>query len=208
MTDLADFLEELSSAQPVPGGGSVAALECALGASLLVMVSNLTLGRKKYADVETRVLEIRGEAERLRERATQLSDEDVLAYGRVAGVLAMPRETDAQKVERRESMQAALKGAVEPPLATMATAGGVLDLAADLMRIGNRSAISDVGTAAGAARAGFDAALLNVEINLASISDAQWVESIRVRLDSFSPVADRADAIAEYVLAAIRSSVK
>ena len=185
MSDLTEFLEELSSAKPVPGGGSVAALQCALGASLLIMVANLTLGRKKYADAESRVLEIRAEAERLRDRATRLADEDAEAYGQVAGVLAMPRETDAQKAARRESMEAALKGAVEPPLATMAVAQDVLDLAADLMVIGNRSAISDVGTAAGAARAGYDAALLNVEINLASISDMEWTQSVRAKFDSF-----------------------
>ncbi len=205
MTDLNEFIEQLSSANPVPGGGSVAALECALGASLLAMVTNLTLGRRKYAEVAERVTQIREEALSLRARALSLADEDVEAYGRVARVLGMPRETDAEKAERREHMQSALKGAVGPPLETMTTATRVLDLAAELMEIGNRSAISDVGSAAGAARAGFDAALLNVEINLASIADAPWVHDIRKTVDSFPPVAERADTISNYVLAAIRN---
>jgi formiminotetrahydrofolate cyclodeaminase len=205
VTDLDEFMEQLSSADPVPGGGSVAALECALGASLLIMVANLTVGRKKYADVEDRVSNIREESVALRVRSARLADDDVAAYGRVARVLDMPRETDVQKMERRDHMQTALKGAVEPPLGTMVAAARILDLAADLMVIGNRSAISDVGTAAGAARAGFEAAFLNVEINLRSISDAEWVQSIRAKLAPFPPVADRANAIAEYVLAAIRS---
>lgn len=205
MTDLSDFLKELSSANPVPGGGSVAALECALGSSLLIMVGNLTIGRKKYAAAEERVAQIREEALALQTRAVRLADEDVEAYGRVARVLGMPRDTDAEKAERREHMQAALKGAVEPPLATMATATRILDLAAELMVLGNQSAISDVGSAAGAARAGFEAALLNVEINLASISDAEWVRHVRQTVDSLPPAAIRADTIATYVLAAIRS---
>jgi formiminotetrahydrofolate cyclodeaminase len=81
----------------------------------------------------------------------------------------------------------------------------VLDLAAELMMIGNKSAISDVGTAAGAARSGFEAAFLNVEINLASIEDATWVQDVRSTLAGFPPVAERADAIARHVLAVIRS---
>jgi len=205
VTDLDEFLEQLSSASPVPGGGSVAALQCALGASLLVMVANLTLGRKRYAEVEERASSIREEALALRSRAVRLADEDVEAYGRVAGVLDLPRDTDFQKSERRERMQAALKGAVEPPLATMSAAARILELAADLMVIGNQSAISDVGTAAGAARAGFEAALLNLEINLASISDTEWVENVRAEVAAFPRVEDRAASIADHVLAAIRS---
>lgn len=205
MTDLNEFMEQLSSANPVPGGGSVAALECALGASLLAMVTNLTLGRRKYAEAEERVTQVREEALLLQARAMSLAEEDVEAYGRVARVLGMPRETDAEKEARREHMQAALKGAIAPPLETMAAAARVLDLAAELMVIGNRSAISDVGSAAGAARAGFDAALLNVEINLASISDAEWVQDVRRTVGTFPPIAERADTIATYVLAAIRS---
>jgi formiminotetrahydrofolate cyclodeaminase len=205
LTDIEDFMQQLSSANPVPGGGSVAALECAMGAALLAMVANLTLGRKKYAEVEERVARIRDEALALRERASRLVDEDVEAYGNVSRVLEMPRDTDAQKALRQEHMQEALKGAVEPPLQTMNTASRVLDLAAELMMIGNRSAISDVGTAAGAVRSAFDAALLNVEINLASIQDEAWVQKVRSTVDCFPPVAERSDDVGRHVLAVIRS---
>jgi formiminotetrahydrofolate cyclodeaminase len=102
-------------------------------------------------------------------------------------------------------MQAALRGAVEPPLQTMQTASRLLDLAAELMVIGNKSAISDVGAAAAAARSGFDGALLNVEINLASIEDATWVQDVRSTVAGFPPTAERADAISRHVLTVIRS---
>jgi methenyltetrahydrofolate cyclohydrolase len=205
VTDLDEFMERLSSADPVPGGGSVAALECAMGAALLAMVANLTVGRKKYADVEERAGQIRDEALGLRARAVSLADEDAQAYGRVADVLALPRDTEDQKTTRRDRMQRALQGAVSPPLETMSSASRVLDLAADLMTIGNRSAISDVGTAAGAARSSFDAARLNVEINLASIHDDVWVGGIRSKLNDFPSAATRADEISRYVLSVIRS---
>lgn len=205
MTDLDEFMERLSSADPVPGGGSVAALECAMGAALLAMVANLTVGRKRYADVEERAGQIRDEALGLRARALSLADEDAQAYGQVADVLTLPRDTEDQKTVRRDRMQRALQGAVAPPLETMSSASRVLDLATDLMTIGNRSAISDVGTAAGAARSSFDAARLNVEINLASIHDEVWVRRIRSKLNDFPSAATRADAISRHVLSVIRS---
>lgn len=205
MTDIEDFMAQLSSANPVPGGGSVAALECAMGAALLAMVANLTVGRKKYEEVEARAIQIRDEAMALRERASRLVHEDIEAYEIVSRVLQMPKDTNAHKALRRERMQAALKGAVEPPLQTMKTASRLLDLAAELMLIGNRSAISDVGTAAGAARSGFDGALLNVEINLASIGDGAWVQNVRSTVDGFPPIATRWDEVTRHVLAVIRS---
>jgi formiminotetrahydrofolate cyclodeaminase len=176
-----------------------------MGAALLAMVGNLTVGRKKYADVEEHAAAIRDEALALCSRASALADEDVEAYGRVAQVLALPKDTEEQKAARRDRMQDALKGAVEPPLETMALASRVLDLAVELMTIGNRSAISDVGTAAGAARSAFDAARLNVEINLASIRDDAWVRSMRARMDEFPSAAHRADEVSRYVLTVIRS---
>lgn len=205
VTDIDEYMEQLSSDSPVPGGGSVAALECAMGASLLAMVANLTAGRKKYASVQDRIADIRDEALALRARASALAVEDTEAYARVSRVLTMPKDTERQRVERSEHMQAALKGAVEPPLQTMKVASRILDLAAELALIGNTSAISDVGTAVGAIRAGFDGAFLNVEINLASIKDAAWVAGIRTTVNNVSPVEERAQEITRHVLSVIRS---
>jgi formiminotetrahydrofolate cyclodeaminase len=97
VTDIEHFMEQLSSSSPVPGGGSVAALQCAMAAALLAMVANLTIGRKKYADVAERANQIRDEALALRKRASRLADDDVEAYAKVSQVLEMPRDTDKRR---------------------------------------------------------------------------------------------------------------
>ena len=111
------FLDELASAAPAPGGGSVAALSGALGASLASMVCNLTIGKKKYADVEDEMKEILTQSEALRAELTRLLEDDVAAFSRVSEAMKMPRDTDEQKAARKDALQAALKGA---------TAAGIL----------------------------------------------------------------------------------
>ena len=179
------FLEELSSAAPVPGGGSVAALEVAMAAALLAMVANLTVGRKRYAHVQSQVMDARERATTLCHSAAALVHEDTQAYGRVADALALPRATDEERAERQRQVQEALKGAVGPPLRTMQVAVEVARLAGELVDTGNASAVSDVGTAVLAARASFAAGRLNVAINLSAIRDAEWTAGVRETLESF-----------------------
>jgi formiminotetrahydrofolate cyclodeaminase len=202
--DLDAFLQSLASADPVPGGGSVAALQAALAASLLAMVANLTLGKKRYEHVQERVRALRDDALALSEEARRLIDEDAEAYGAVARAMALPRDGEEEKAERRATIQAALKDAAEPPIRTMRVASRVLDLAGELAEIGNRSAISDVGSAAEAARAGYEAAKLNVEINLAAVRDEAWVADTRARMNEIPSAAARAQETAGRTLALIR----
>jgi formiminotetrahydrofolate cyclodeaminase len=159
-----------------------------MAAALLVMVSNLTIGRKKFAAVESEVTEIRAETERLREVALKLVDDDVAAYQQVVDAMRLPRDTEEEKAARRSAVQAALKGAAGPPLRTMTAAADVLVQARELVGIGNPSAISDVGTAAAAARAGFHAARLNVEINVAGVHDEGWRQDTLKALASMPDV--------------------
>ncbi|MGI8826964.1 MAG: cyclodeaminase/cyclohydrolase family protein [Chloroflexota bacterium] len=188
MPDIERFLESLSSGEPIPGGGSVAALQTAMAASLLCMVANLTVGRKRYANVEEQVKGIREESSCLRDRAHTLIQEDSDAYGQVSQALGLPKQSDEEKAARQEAVQLALKGAVDPPLTTMRVAVEVLRLAGELAPIGNTSAASDVGTAALCARSGYASAALNVEINLQTIRDQEWVNAHRLQ------VRDLADA--------------
>lgn len=199
-----DFLDRLSSADPVPGGGSVAALQTAMGAALLVMVSGLTIGKKRYQSVQERVEMLSRQAVTARDRAVELAEDDAKAYGEVADVLSLPRNTDAEREYRRGRMQRALKGAVEPPLATMGVAANVLEIARELVAIGNSSAVSDVGSAALAARAGYWAARLNVDINLAAIVDAEWIARIRERLSTIPEPDDAEREIMAATQAVIR----
>jgi formiminotetrahydrofolate cyclodeaminase len=150
-----------------------------MGAALLVMVCDLTLGRKRFADVQDRAEKLRSEADALLRRATDLADEDAEAYGRVADAMAMPRETDAEKAARRDRLQEALKGAALPPLETMRVAAEVARLSSDLVSFGNPSAITDVGTASLVAAAAYGAARLNVLINLGAVQDGDWVSGLQ-----------------------------
>lgn len=186
MPDLQGFLDELAAGTPVPGGGSVAALEVALAAALVAMVAGLTVGRKRYADVHEQALQIRGTAEALRVEAIRLVQEDVDAYATVAEAMRLPRDSDDQKAQRRDRMQGALKGAVGPPLRTMRVSMEVGRLAEKLSEIGNRSALSDLGTAVLAARAGFEGARLNVETNLSAIDDPGWIAEVSGSLGGLS----------------------
>jgi formiminotetrahydrofolate cyclodeaminase len=179
-----EFLDSLASGDPVPGGGSVAALQAAMGAALLSMVANLTLGRKRFEAVHAEAETIRQRAVTLRDRANRLAGEDIEAYRAVAEAMALPRETEQEKASRRAQLQEALKAAAGPPLEVMRVASDSIDLASRMAEIGNPSAISDVGTAVLAARAAFLAARLNVEINVAAVRDEVWVADLRARLEA------------------------
>ena len=204
MPDIDEFLTDLASRAPVPGGGSVAGFEVAMGAALMHMVCELTLGREKFAAVEPRVREIRDQAAELQVHARSLVDADVEAFQRVAEAMKLPRETDQQKLERREAVQDALKGAVGPPLATMKSARDLMKLVPDLAAMGNPNAISDVGSAALAIDAGYFAAKLNVEINLAGIKDEAWVAEIRDQMPDDAVIDKGRQQTVDQVVKAIR----
>lgn len=191
----------------MPGGGSVAALETAMAGALLGMVANLTVGRKRYAAVQDRVVALRERAEALRARARELVDEDAAAYADVSKAMGLPRNTDDEKTFRTGVIQDALKAAVTPPLETMALALNVVALASEMIEVGNRSAASDVGTAVGAALAGFEAARLNVEINLASVSDSVWIKTTRAKLERMGAPHGTVDAVIARVESIIRGEV-
>lgn len=179
MPEIDEFLERLASSDAVPGGGSVAALEVAMGASLLAMVCGLTMGREKFQAVAGEIEEIHGQAVQIRDSAWKLVDADADAFSRVSEAMKLPRSSDEEKTCRRLAVQDALKGAVDPPLEAMRQAAAGIRLAQRLTPIGNPSAISDVGSAALSLQAGFHAARLNVDINLASIKDETYVGVVR-----------------------------
>ena len=182
----------------------MAALDAALAASLLAMVANLTLGRKRYLNVQQEVARIRDAAVGLRDHASTLVRRDSEAYRRVSGALALPKDTDAEKEGRQRALQEALKGAVDPPLETMRTAEQIILLAQDLVGIGNRSAVSDVGAAALIARSAYHAAQLNVEINLAAIRDGDWVSAVRATVRGRVDV----DALERQVLGRVHAFIR
>lgn len=168
---LADYLDRLASAEPEPGGGSVAALVGALAAGLLTMVADLTLGREKFAAVEEDMARLRSRAEELRAQLQELVTLDAQAYAAVAAAMKLPRETEAQAEERRRVLQEALVGAAKVPLRVAQAALEVARLCPEAAEKGNPNAVSDAGVAVLLADAAAQSAALNVKINLNWIED-------------------------------------
>jgi formiminotetrahydrofolate cyclodeaminase len=172
---LEKFLDELASHSPAPGGGSVAALAGAMGSALTSMVSRLTMGKKKYADVAIEMKKILEESERLRQQFTKLVDDDTTAFNKVIEAYGLPKETDDQKALRSAAIQEATKEAALVPLEAMKHVIDALALAKVIAEKGNVNSLSDVGVGALMLHAGCESAALNVQINLQSINDVDFV---------------------------------
>jgi formiminotetrahydrofolate cyclodeaminase len=168
---IAVYLDKLASGEPEPGGGSAAALAGALGAALVSMVTNLTLGKEKYAGVQDDIATIKQGSERLRHRLGELASLDADVYAAVAAAMKLPREDEQEKKVRRDVLQAALKRAAEVPTDVAEAAAEVARLALKAAEKGNTNAVSDAGVAVVFAEAAAQAAALNVKINLAWIED-------------------------------------
>ncbi|MFN2156441.1 MAG: cyclodeaminase/cyclohydrolase family protein [Anaerolineae bacterium] len=180
---LVDFLDALASSAPAPGGGSVAALAGALGAALVSMVCNLTLGKKKYADVQDKISALVERSETLRHELSDLLEADVEAYTGVSKAYGMPRETDEQKSARSAAIQEALKGATVVPMQVAEACVKVLDLCTPAAEMGNIYAVSDAGVAAVMAEGGLRSAALNVIININAIKDQAFADEMRQQLN-------------------------
>ena len=166
-----DFINELSSATATPGGGSVAALCGALGAALSVMVAGLTGGKEKFKDRWVSMEGIKGRADRLRDHLLGLVQQDTDAYQKVVAALRLPRDTEQQRISRREALQASLKKAAKVPLETLRTSEGLMEIAKQVTEQGDPSAITDAGAAIYLAYTAGVIAAYNVRINLSQIED-------------------------------------
>lgn len=175
-----NFLDELASNSPTPGGGSVAALAGALGAALISMVGNLTIGKKKYVDVEEDIKKIISSSEKLRYELSQLVEEDVKVFNNFMATYKMPKETEDEKRIRTEKIQESLIEAAKVPLKVAYKCLDILTLSQEIAEKGNINVVSDAGVAALMADAALHSAILNVKINLKMIK----VEKIKEELSS------------------------
>ena len=180
------FLDELASGAPTPGGGSVAALSAALAAGLLTMVCDLTIGKKQYAEFEDDARGLRQRAEAQRADLQALAQADVEVFGHLSAAYKLPRVTDADAASRRAAIQKVTRQATEVPLRIARATSALLPLCAPLARHGNRSAVSDVGVAVLLVQAAVPAALLNVEINLAVLEDQIFVRQTRAQVEDLT----------------------
>ena len=198
------WLDALASDTSTPGGGAAAALMIATGAALVEMVCGLTIGREKYREVEPLMIQTREKAAALRVTAESLHREDSAAFDAVSAAYALPKGTPEEKQARSAQIQEALRGATEVPLRTVVAGVELLDLAASIAQVANPNVISDVGAGTLAARAGTDAASLNVSINLASIKDQEYVAMQKAALEALLA---RAVVTTDQVLSVVRKAI-
>jgi glutamate formiminotransferase/formiminotetrahydrofolate cyclodeaminase len=174
------FLEELADAKPTPGGGSAAAYSGAMAAALTGMVARLTIGKKGYAEIENRMLELAAESDRVRSEMETAVEADAQAFNQVLSAYRLPKTTEEESGARAAAIEQATQHAAEVPLKVASGSLDVLKLAVELVRTGNKNAISDAAAAGAFARASIRAAELNVRINTQSLSQAEQAQ----RLDS------------------------
>lgn len=174
-----DFLEAVASDCPTPGGGSVAAVEGAFAASLVEMISRLTLGKEKFKEHEALMSSSLEEAYRLRMQLLELTDLDTEAYDNVTAAYRMPKGSDEEKAVRSSAIQHALKMATNIPLETMQRAQACLDIIGRIKGRINPNCDSDLNVAELSARASLQGAWQNVLTNLDGIKDPEFVEKTK-----------------------------
>lgn len=172
---LGEFTKRTAGKEPVPGGGSVAALAGAIAAALSGMVASLTIDKKGYEQHRPEMLSLFEKAEALRARLLDDIQRDCTSFDAYITALALPKETGRQKETRSAALQQALKAASAVPLEVAQTALEIMPLAKLAVQYGNANAVSDGVISAMMARTAVLAALCNVKINLGSIKDADYV---------------------------------
>lgn len=171
------FLDNLASKSATPGGGSAAAIMGAQGAALISMVCNLTIGKPKFAEVESEIQTLLAQAEDLRAQLTDFIQADVDVFNRVMAAYGLPKETDADKTARSAAIQAILKDATQVPLDCAKACAKVIELSQLAADKGNPNVITDAGAALMAAYSGLKTAALNVYVNAGSLKDRDFAEA-------------------------------
>jgi methenyltetrahydrofolate cyclohydrolase len=198
------FLDDLASAAPTPGGGSAAAILGAMGAALVSMVCNVTIGKKGLEAVEPEMKSLREQSEKLRSRLAAMVAEDVAAFDGLMAAYRLPKVSESDKVRRAEAIQTSLRAATETPLDCARACSKVIDLAQRAAEAGYSGVISDAGVGVLAAYAALRSAALNVYINAPSLKDREFARQ------ATSEVADLLEAGArrsEAVYALVRGRV-
>jgi glutamate formiminotransferase/formiminotetrahydrofolate cyclodeaminase len=176
--NLREFANELSTASPTPGGGSVAAFAAALSGSLTAMVANLTVGKKGYEEAEDEMKNIAARAQQLKDEMLKAVDEDSRAFNRVMDASRMPKATEEQAKEREAAVELTLHGAALVPFGVLEKCVELLETAKAVAERGNKNSLSDAGVAGLLAEAAAEGAYYNVKINLLNIKDAAFKEEI------------------------------
>ena len=177
------FADSVASKDPVPGGGSVAAVCGTLSAALSEMVAGLTLGKKKYAKFEDEMKEIKERALVLRNKLVDYIEKDSIAYNKVMDAYRLPKETEEEKALRNQAIEESSKLAATIPLEVACTSYEILPLAEAVVARGNSNAVTDGLVASMLARTAVLSAILNVRINLGTINDEEFVSEYKAKSD-------------------------
>jgi Methenyl tetrahydrofolate cyclohydrolase len=197
-----EFVDVLSSKAAVPGGGGASALAGAIGVALGSMVGNLTVGKKKYADVEDDIKAAMATADDIRAELLHLIDQDAVVFEPLSKAYGLPKDTPEQQAEKARIMEACLRDACSVPMDIMRTACRAIDLHVEFGAKGSALAISDVGVGVVCCKAALQGASLNVFINTKSMTDREYAAKIEAEanelLTKYCAIADKvyADVVA------------
>lgn len=196
-----EFVEVLASKAPVPGGGGASALVGALGMALGNMVGSLTVGKKKYADVEEDIIALKAKADRIQAELLELVQKDAECFEPLSKAYGMPKSTPEEVAEKERVMEIVLKDACSVPLEIMKKCCEAVEVIEEFAAKGSVLAISDAGVAASFAAAALKGASLNVFINTKSMKNRQLAEDYNAQADSMiKEYGGRADKVFAQVM--------
>lgn len=201
LTDLTvkGLLDVTAGKDPVPGGGSISALSGSIAAALTEMVAGLTIGKKKYAEVEEQMKQLAERVQQIRQQLILDVDRDSEAYNVVFAAFQMPKETDEEKAARSAQIQEATKIAANVPMEVARRVYSLLSDIEEVVSNGNQNAVTDGCVAMMSARNAIIGALFNVRINLTSIKDEQYVADMTAEADRLErEVIEREAKVIEY----------
>lgn len=178
------FVEVLSSKSPTPGGGGASALVGAVGTALGNMVGELTVGKKKYMDVEAEIKEMMAASQRIQQELLELVQKDAESFAPLAAAYGLPKDTEEQRAEKENVLEAALKNACEVPFEIMEKCCRGIELCGQFAEKGSVMAVSDAGAGAIFCRAALQSASLNVYINTKSMKDRKYAQQLNEKSDA------------------------
>jgi len=194
------FLDELASSAPTPGGGSAAAIMGAMGAALISMVCNVTLGKKGHEAVGPEMQSVRDASERLRARLTAMVADDVAAFDGLMAAYRLPKASEAEKAQRAEAIQINLRAATETPLACARACAEVVALSRRAGENGYAGVVSDAGVGVLAANGALRSAALNIYINAPSLKDRDYAHAAITEIEKLlSECARESEAVFQLV---------
>jgi formiminotetrahydrofolate cyclodeaminase len=199
------FIDDLSSAAPVPGGGGASALVGAVGNALGSMVANLTLGKKKYAAVQDEIKDILSKAQAIRKELFMLAEKDAEAFQPLSKAYGLPKDTEDERKTKEAVLEQALKNASVPPLEIMIKMLEAIDLLEILTEKGTKIAVSDVGAGVQFCKAALYGAALNVFINTKLMKDRDYAKKLNAKAESLIRYgSEKADEVYKKVEAQIK----